>query len=198
MRRILLLWMCIFTLSASAQGQFFLKVGKSMEKVSPYKKPIAGGTAHQLEQARQVGNIKHFPIVPPCPPVRPSQVSTGSLPSPSVMTERGLEVNNRIKEDVALSPIEKSELTNETIPANTANDKQVEAERRFNTIIMVVYAFIGLLSFCVIGILIASFFEKRRNKTSTNIIWNDSNAPARHDKGGCVYLPQGAGVLVRN
>jgi len=196
MKRVLLLLMCFIALGASAHG--FLKGAiKSARNMNHYKYPIVGGTAHQLEQTRQVGNLKQFHKVPPYSPVLPPKVSSGSIPSSSVMTARGRGVNNEMKENDALRPAEKSESTNETLPATTAKDKQVEAEMVFNTIVKIILAFVGLLSFCVICILIASFLEKRKTKTSTNNIWDDGDMSNQQNKGGCIYLPHRSGILMR-
>ena len=193
MKRVLLLLMCFVALSASAQGAFGRCAAKGFKKVNHNKYPIAGGTAHQLKLASQNWYLYQHRATPLYQYGYTHSVPSDPDASQSAMTKSGNDVKSEMKGEVVLGSIEENGTMDVNKSTNVVRDMQMEAEEEFNTIVKVVFAFVGLLSFCVICILIASFFEKRRNKTSSHIIWNDRNAPVRHDKGNWIYLPQKAG-----
>ena len=197
MKRVLLLLMCFVALSASAQGAFGRCAAKGLKKVSHYKYPIAGGTAHQLKLANQNRYLYQHRAAPLYQYGYTHSVPSDPDASQSTMTKSGKDVESEVKGEVVLGLIEENGIMDENKSTNVVSDKQTESEEEFNTIVKIVFVFVGLLSFCVICILIASFLEKKKTKTSTNIIWNDRNVCARHDKRDCMYLPQGAGFLVR-
>lgn len=201
MRRILLLSLCFFALTTSAQGAFSRGVVKGLEKVNRYKYPIAGGSVHQLEE--QIGRNQHlylyqYPYS--------SQINAYQYESPTT-----LPITSNLPVQSKLEDVKGNENVAEKFPTSVYNSaiadelssdalqkaKQPETDNGYGFVAKLLCLIGGLFAFCVVGIVVASYFEKKKSNTSTQIPYSETIAANYPKRKRIIYLAKDLGVIIR-